>query len=145
MGFQILHEELVYKGKIFSLVKTRFRLSGGNELTFDLVKHQGAVVILPVDANDNILFVRQFRIGAEEDVLELPAGLLEPGEQPEESAGREIQEETGMASAELKKLGEFYMVPGYSTEKMQVFQGDERQSIPRQIPPTRFSVTAELF
>lgn len=121
MGFQITREEEIYQGRVFQLVRASFRLNAGSEHTFDLIKHRGAVVIIPVDEQGNILFVRQFRIGAAQELLELPAGLLEEGEQAGESARREIREETGMAPHKMMKLGEFYMVPGYSTEKMQVF------------------------
>lgn len=121
MSFKPLDEETVYHGKVFDLVRVHFRLPNGKEPTFDLVKHHGAVTILPVDTQGNIWFVRQFRIGAEKDLLEIPAGLLEKGETPEASAAREVQEEIGMASGKLEKLGEFYMVPGYSTEKMTAF------------------------
>jgi ADP-ribose pyrophosphatase len=121
MNFEPLHEDTIYQGRVFSLVKTRFRLENGAELTYDLVKHHGAVVVVPVDPQGNILFVRQFRIGAEQALLELPAGLVEEDELPEVSAAREIQEETGMAASVLENIGQFFMVPGYSTEKMQVF------------------------
>jgi ADP-ribose pyrophosphatase len=121
MGFELLGEEIVYRGKVFNLARTRFRLENGKVLTYDLVKHQGAVVVIPIDEQGNIIFVRQFRIGAEQSLLELPAGLLEEGEQAGACAMREVQEETGMAPGVLERLGEFYMVPGYSTEKLQVF------------------------
>jgi ADP-ribose pyrophosphatase len=121
MGFEPLGEEIVYRGKVFNLAKIHFRLENGKELTYDLVQHHGAVVIIPIDANGNILFVRQFRIGAEQALLELPAGLLEKDELAEDCASREVQEETGMAPGKLEKIGEFFMVPGYSTEKMQVY------------------------
>lgn len=121
MSYTPLNEELVYHGRVFDLVRVHFRLPNGKEPTFDLVKHHGAVVIVPVDAQGNIWFVRQFRIGAEQDLLELPAGLLEKDETPEASAAREIQEEIGQAPGKLQELGTFYMVPGYSTEKMTAF------------------------
>lgn len=121
MSFRILSEETVYRGRVFDLVRAHFRLPNGKEPTFDLVKHRGAVVILPVDQEGKIWFVRQLRIGAEQELLELPAGLLEENETPEASAAREIQEEIGMASIQMEKLGEFYMVPGYSTEKLHAF------------------------
>jgi 8-oxo-dGTP pyrophosphatase MutT (NUDIX family) len=121
MGFTLLDEEIIFRGRIFDLARVRFRLPNGNQHTYDLVKHHGAVTILPVDDQGRIWFVRQFRIGAQENLLELPAGLLEEGESPEESAYREIQEEVGMAASSLKRLGEFYMVPGYSTEKLVAF------------------------
>ncbi len=121
MRFQLLDEETVYRGRVFDLARVHFRLPNGKEPTFDLVKHRGAVVIVPVDLQGNIWFVRQFRIGAEQNLLELPAGLLEEGESPEATAAREIQEEIGMAHRSLEKLGAFYMVPGYSTEKLHAY------------------------
>jgi ADP-ribose pyrophosphatase len=121
MGFKLLGEETIYRGRVFNLVRAHFRLPNGKEPTFDLVKHHGAVVIVPVDQQGKIWFVRQFRIGAEQELLELPAGVLEKGEKPEQSAAREIQEEIGMAPGQLQKLGEFYMVPGYSTEKLHAY------------------------
>jgi ADP-ribose pyrophosphatase len=137
MGFRLLNEELIYRGRVFDLVRAHFRLPNGKEPTFDLVKHHGAVVIVPVDQEGNIWFVRQFRIGAEKDLLELPAGVLESGESPEASAAREIQEEIGMASGQLEKLGEFYMVPGYSTEKLHAYLATglyESKSMPLSCP-----------
>jgi ADP-ribose pyrophosphatase len=125
MGFVPLHEDTVYTGRVFRLVKTRFRLDNGAELTYDLVKHHGAVVVVPVDPHGNMWFVRQFRIGAEQSLLELPAGLIEEQEPPVESAAREMQEEIGMAAGSLVHIGQFFMVPGYSTEKMQVFLATE--------------------
>lgn len=125
MSYQRLDEEPVFHGRVFDLVRVHFRLPNGKEPTFDLVKHHGAVTILPVDPQGNVWFVRQFRIGAEMDLLEIPAGLLEEGESPETSAAREVQEEIGMAAGKLQKLGEFYMVPGYSTEKMTAYLATE--------------------
>lgn len=121
MSYQPLDEETIYRGKVFDLVRVHFRLENGKEPVFDLVRHRGAVTILPVDAQGNIWFVRQFRIGAEKNLLELPAGLVEDGETIEASALREVREEVGMAARTLELLGEFYMVPGYSTEKLTAY------------------------
>jgi ADP-ribose pyrophosphatase len=79
------------------------------------------VTLVPVDDQGNILFVRQYRLGAGRNLLELPAGTLEPDEPPEVSAEREIREETGMGAGEIRALGTFYMAPGYSTERMFVY------------------------
>jgi nudix-type nucleoside diphosphatase (YffH/AdpP family) len=121
MNFDLLGKDVIYSGRVFDLVHAHFRLPDGREHTYDLVNHHGAVTILPVDESGNIWFVRQFRIGAMQWLLELPAGLLEAGETPEASAQREIQEEIGMLAENLVKLGEFYMVPGYSTEKLHAY------------------------
>lgn len=121
MTYQKISESLIFHGRIFDLVQARYQLPNGSEHTYDLVKHHGAVTIVPVDDLGNIWFVRQFRLGAQKMLLELPAGLLEEGETPEASAAREVQEEIGMATRSLVRLGDFYMVPGYSTENIVVF------------------------
>lgn len=121
MEHKRIGEEIIYKGRVFDLVRARFQLPNEKEHVYDLVRHHGAVVILPVDSAGNIWFVRQYRIGAEQRLLELPAGLLEKEEAPEASAAREIQEEIGMAAGKLELLGAFYMVPGYSTEKLTAY------------------------
>lgn len=124
-AYEILDEETVYQGKVFDLVRIRFRMPNGKEPRYDIVKHHGAVTILPVDQEGKIWFVRQYRVGAEKILLELPAGVLEEGEPVEASANRELQEEIGQAAGKLQKLGEFYMVPGYSTEKLNAFLATE--------------------
>jgi ADP-ribose pyrophosphatase len=125
MSFQPLHEESIYHGRVFDVARIQFQLPNGKTPTYDLVKHRGAVTILPIDAEGKIWFVKQFRLGAGQDLLELPAGLLEEGESMESSAAREIQEEIGLAPGKLQKLGEFYMVPGYSTEKIYAYLATE--------------------
>lgn len=121
MSYTVLHEETIYRGKVFDLTRIRFRLPNGKEPVFEIVKHHGAVTVLPIDDQGNVWFIRQFRLGAGQELLELPAGLLEDGESAENSAAREVQEEIGMAASHLERLGEFYMVPGYSTEKLEIY------------------------
>jgi ADP-ribose pyrophosphatase len=120
-NFEQLNTRSVYKGRAFGVDVVEIRLPDGKVRNFDLVRHPGAVTIIPVDADGNILFVRQYRLGAGQSLLELPAGTLEPGEDPDASAAREIREETGMGAREVRKLGTFYMAPGYSTEHMHVY------------------------
>lgn len=121
MDFKWIDEEVLYHGRVFDLARVRYQLPNGKEHAYDLIKHHGAVTILPLDDQGRIWFVRQYRIGAQQMLLELPAGLLEEGETPEASAYREVQEEVGMAAGTLQRLGEFFMVPGYSTEKLVAF------------------------
>lgn len=116
-----IREETIYNGRVFDLVRATFRLPNDKEHTYDLVKHHGAVTIVPLDDAGSIWFVRQFRIGPGETLLELPAGLLEEGEAAEATAAREVQEEIGMAARKMEELGSFYMVPGYSTEKLTAY------------------------
>ena len=121
MKYQTLQSEPVYQGKAFRVRRDQVRLPDGQAARLDIVEHIGAVTILPLDADGRIWFVRQYRHAAAQELLELPAGTLEPGEPPEACARREIREETGLAAGELRKLGEFFLAPGYSTEYMHVF------------------------
>ena len=86
--------------------------------------------LIPIDDEGNILFVRQYRHAAGKDLLELPAGTRDGDEPYEECAAREIREETGMEAGKLRKVGEFYLAPGYSTEFMAVFLATELKHNP---------------
>lgn len=121
MKFETLHSEAVYRGKAFGVRRDQVRLPDGQSARLDIVEHVGAVTILPLDDQGRIWFVRQYRHPAAQELLELPAGTLEPGEPPEVCAHREIREETGQAAGEMRKIGEFFLAPGYSTEYMHVF------------------------
>jgi ADP-ribose pyrophosphatase len=96
----------------------------------EIVDHGGSVVLIPVDEEGNLLFVRQYRHAAEADLLELPAGTRNREESYEECAAREVREETGMEAGRMQKLGEFYLAPGYSTEFMVVFLATELKENP---------------
>lgn len=120
MEHQIIQATTIYDGRAFDVQKIQVRLPDGREGTYDLVQHPGAVTIVPVK-DGQIYFVRQYRIGARQALLELPAGTLEPGEEPLPAAARETREEIGMAAAELRLLGDFFMAPGYSSEHLWVY------------------------
>jgi ADP-ribose pyrophosphatase len=121
LKFTTLHTEIGYQGRAFSVRKDTLRLPNGRESVYDIIDHPGAVTIIPVDNNGNILFVRQFRPATGEILLELPAGTLEKGENPKDCAAREIQEETGFAAKTLISLGAVWLAPGYSTEYLHFF------------------------
>lgn len=125
MGFELIKSEVVLKARVFLLRRDWLKTPDGRETTYDIIEHHGSVAIVPIDADGNMLFVRQYRHAAGRDVLELPAGTLEPNEDPQVCAAREIREETGFAAGKLEKIGEFYLAPGYSTEFMVVFLATE--------------------
>lgn len=125
MGFELIKSEVVLKARVFLLRRDWLKTPDGRETTYDIIEHHGSVAIVPIDADGNMLFVRQYRYAAGKDVLELPAGTLEPNEDPQVCAAREIREETGFAAGRLEKIGEFYLAPGYSTEFMHVFLATE--------------------
>ena len=121
MPFELIKSEVLMKGRVFAIRRDYLKTPDGRETKLDIIEHGGSAVVIPVDENGNILLVRQYRHAAGQDLLELPAGTLDDGEDPEVCAAREIREETGKAAETLTKLGEFYLAPGYSDEFMVVY------------------------
>jgi ADP-ribose pyrophosphatase len=91
----------------------------------EVIEHDGAVVIVGIDDNNNVLLVRQFRHAAGKELLELPAGGIDPGETPGVTAAREMQEETGYAPGKLEGMGGFYSAPGFTSEYLHLFLATE--------------------
>jgi len=121
MKFELLKSETTYQGRAFNVRRDHLLTPGGNTVKYDIIEHVGSVILVPVDDEGQMYFVRQYRHAAQLDLLELPAGTLEKDEPPVEAAAREIREETGMAAKTLKEIGSFYLAPGYSSELMHVF------------------------
>lgn len=118
---ELIQSEDKYQGRAFSVRQDEVRWPHGGTSKLDIVEHTGAVTIFPIDSDNQVWFVRQYRHAVGVELLELPAGTLEEGEDPFVCAQREIQEEIGMAAENFQELGKFYMAPGYSTELMRVF------------------------
>lgn len=121
MDQRILRREVAYTGKAFKVEKALVALPNGREGAYDLVVHIGSVTILPVDQEGMIHFVQQYRVGAEQVLLELPAGTLDAGEHPLHCAEREVREETGMGAGKFTLLGDIYLAPGYASEHMHLY------------------------
>lgn len=121
MVFETETTQTVFEGRVFNVRQDRVRYPDGRLVQMDIVDHRDAVTILPVDGEGQIWFIRQYRHAAAKELLELPAGVAEPGEEMAVSAQRELREEIGMAAKRMEKVGGFYLAPGYSTEYMHVF------------------------
>jgi ADP-ribose pyrophosphatase len=121
VSYNINKSHIIYKGKIFNLRQDEVCLPNGKTLHADIVDHRDSVTILPIDEKGNIWFIRQYRYPVKQELLELPAGVMEPNESPEASAQREMREEIGMRAQTLEKICEFFLAPGYSTEYMHLF------------------------
>jgi len=117
----IIQSEYLYRGKVVKLRLDQVRMANNQTAAREVVEHQGAVAVVALDAKKRVLMVRQYRSGAQSELLEIPAGTLEPNEDPATCAQRELQEETGFRAARLKNLGYFYSSPGFCTEKMYLF------------------------
>jgi len=138
MSFEFIKTETLFKGRAFTIRRDFLKTPDGRETKVDLVEHGGSVVLVPVDENGNLLFVRQYRHAAGAYLLELPAGTRDGAEPHLECAAREIREETGMEAGKLVKVGEFYLAPGYSTEFMVVFLATELKDNPLQADEDEF-------
>lgn len=132
MPFELIRSETLLQGRAFKVKRDYLKTPKGDETKLEIIEHGGSVVIVPIDEEGNLLFVRQYRHAAEQDLLELPAGTRAQGEPFEECAAREIREETGMEASKLQKVGDFYLAPGYSTEFMTVFLATELKDNPLQ-------------
>jgi len=109
----------VYEGSLLSLTVERW-----GEHEREIVEHPGAVAIVAVDGDGHITLVRQLREPARKRLLELPAGTAEPGEEPLETARREVQEECGLTGGEWRELAAFWTTPGFCRERMHVFAAE---------------------
>ena len=123
----------VYDGRIVQLHVDEVELPNGHRTTREVVEHSDAVVVLPVDRSGRALLVRQYRYPIGRDLLEAPAGGIDPGESPEQAAQRELQEEIGYRAGRLDGLGAFWTAPGFCTEYMYAYLA--RDLSPSSLPP----------
>ncbi len=130
MKFIVKERNTLVKGKVFDFDQAVLELPDGHTTQYQYIRHPGGVAILPVDDQGNILFVEQYRLGSDSDLLELPAGTLGSGEDPLECARREIREETGFAAGQMHLLGSLYLAPGYSTEFMHIYLAEDLRPDP---------------
>lgn len=117
---EIITTKTIYKGKIFDVSLDRIR-EGEIEYDREIVLHNGSAVVIPVFSDNSVALVKQYRHAAGKYLLEIPAGSLEKNEVPEIAARRELEEEIGVTAGKLEKLAEFYVSPGFLSEKMFVF------------------------
>lgn len=130
-----------FYGKLLRVSTKRTRLPNGYVVDLEIVKHPGAVLIVPFLSRDKIIFLRQYRPVVNCYLYELPAGTLERGERLSACARREIIEETGFAANKLTKLGEIFPVPGYSTEKITLFKAEGLQKTKKASEPDEIITT----
>ena len=106
-------------------------LPNGRTTTLDLIRHPGAAAVVPFLDDDHVLLIRQFRHAAGGTILEVPAGKLEPGEEPIVCAGRELAEETGKRAGRIEPLGSILTTPGFTDEQIHLFAAFDLEDVPQ--------------
>ena len=120
MKAETVSSEKIYSGKIFEVSLDRIR-EGDIEYERDIISYNGSAVVVPVFTDFTVALVKQYRHPAGKYLLEIPAGSLNANESPEIGARRELEEEIGVTAGKMEKLSEFYVSPGFLSEKMFVF------------------------
>jgi ADP-ribose pyrophosphatase len=117
----LLTSKSIYDGRVVKLRLDRVDLPNGHVVELEVIRHQGAAAVVPVDADGNVLMVRQYRHATAGFILEVPAGKLDGGEDPEVCARREVEEETGHRVGSLEPLGWIWTTPGFTDERIWLY------------------------
>ncbi len=125
-----LSSQLIYEGRAVKLRVDTVQMPSGRQTTREIVEHVDCVAIIAIDADDNVLLVSQFRKPVEKELLEIPAGCIDPGEGVVDCVCRELREETGYLPRKVVRLGGFYSAPGYSTEYLHLYLATDLTSSP---------------
>lgn len=118
---ETLSEKTIFEGRIFTVKKKQVLLENGKQQDREIILHNGGAGILPIDEEGNVYLIKQFRSPFESEVLEIPAGKLERGEDPLKAAKRELSEETGFTARHYISLGEMWPTVGYCGEKIYIY------------------------
>lgn len=128
--------ETLLTARKFSVERREYDVPGVGRVRRELVVHPGAVLILPVLGEKNVVMIHNYRFAAGKELLELPAGTLEPSEAPVDCAARELQEETGYVAGSIEPLCEFFTTPGLTDEYMYVFLANDLTQTAQQLDKT---------
>lgn len=120
-----ISSEMIYKGAILNLRRDKVTVKGGDYSYREIVEHNGGAVAVALTEDNNVLLVKQFRKPMERDMIELPAGKIEIGEDPKETIERELKEETGYTAKNIKLMAEFHPSVGYTSETLYIYLATE--------------------
>ncbi len=145
-----MSEPILFESRLFDVVRKVQKGTDGRDHLRDIIRHPGAVVIVPIFDDGRVCLIENFRVSVEETLLELPAGTREPGEPPIETARRELAEETGYRCESLEPLCRFLSSPGILNEQMHLFlasgltDGEMALEAGEQIEPKLFEMDEAL-
>ncbi|MFC7391488.1 NUDIX domain-containing protein [Scopulibacillus cellulosilyticus] len=139
-----IHSETIYEGKIIKVKVDDVTLPDGGKSKREIVEHPGAVAIIALNPEGKLLLVKQFRKPLEKVIYEIPAGKLEPGEDPKETALRELEEETGYQCEEMNHVISFYTSPGFANELVHIYFTDSLKKGKQQLDEDEFLVNKEV-
>lgn len=141
MNFEAFEEKTIsrreiFKGQIIDVAVDEVRLPNGGIGTRELVFHPGAVAVIPITNDNKMIMVKQFRKPLEKVTLEIPAGKIDPGEgdHPEETAKRELEEETGYKAALFSFITAMYVSPGFANERLHIYYAENLEKVPNPRP-----------
>ena len=134
---------IVFESRVFNVGRLTVVLPGAGPATRDVVLHAGSVIIVPCVDEEHVCLIRNYRWAVRETLYELPAGTLEPDEDPDHAAPRELQEETGYRAGRFTKLLEFYTSPGFLTERMHLYLAEQLTPGPTRLEPGE-EITTEV-
>jgi len=120
-----LSSEQIFDGKVVKLFVDKVELPDGKEAIREIVRHPGAVCVIPVTDDNEVIMVRQYRYAFETEMLEIPAGKLEPGEDPFDAVQRELEEESGVVANKIEYLGEIFTTVAIFDEKIHAYLATE--------------------
>jgi len=126
---RLLRRRLVYQGRYIDVRVDDLALPDGLEVVREVVDHPGAVVIAALDDDLRVAMARQYRHPLEDEILELPAGVLDPGETPAKAAERELKEEAGLEAVRVEYLGSFFSSPGFLHEELHAFMARDLAAV----------------
>jgi ADP-ribose pyrophosphatase len=132
MQYKTIASKLIYTGKILKLRLDEVSMPDGRISAREVVEHSGGVAILALTENREAYFVRQYRHPVAESVLEIPAGKLEPGENPIDCAIRELAEEVGVKPGKIEQIALYYSTPGFTSEKLYIYLATKLEEVIRQ-------------
>jgi ADP-ribose pyrophosphatase len=127
---KVLSSKVIHKGQILNVRVDSILTADGHRSTRDIVEHDPCIAVVAEDADGNILLVRQYRLAADKILLEVPAGGIDPGEDPAAAVIREMREETGLKPGKVERLAGFYLSPGFCTEYMHLFRATDLKPAP---------------